>query len=385
MKKREFIKKLGVSGIAMANASLIMQSCISQGKKETGNNTSLKNWAWVRPQIDTWSLDDWKRQLASAKESGIDAILLESYNGHSALYQHPDPRIITRADLLEDVIKICKENDLEFHAWMWSMICNAESIVKDKTDWYNVNGLGQPANTNPAYVNYYKFMDPLHPEVQEFVQTNVRSLAEIDGVDGVHLDYIRMPDVILAEGLQPNYNIVQDKEYPEYDYHYTERARAMFKEQTGIDPVTDLKDPSANREWRQFRYDAVTNLVNDFLAPEARKFGKQVTAAVFPNWESVRQQWQNWDLDAFLPMLYHGFYNREIDFIEEHTRKNLQLLNNEKPIYSGLFMGHVKEDIQKAYDAAIRGGAKGVSLFSLEGISEDQWKILKEVLNTQEK
>ena len=173
---------------------------------------------------------------------------------------------------------------------------------------------------------------------------------------------------------------MQDREYPEYDYHYTERARKMFKDQTGIDPLTDLEDPSAYQEWRQFRYDAITNLVNDFLVPEVKKYNKQVTAAVFPNWESVRQQWQKWDLDAFLPMLYHGFYNRGIDFIEEHTRKNLDLLDPKKPIYSGLFMDHVGGDIQKAYDAAINGGAKGLSLFSLEGIKDEQWRILKEVL-----
>ena len=35
---------------------------------------------------------------------------------------------------------------------------------------------------------------------------------------GIRLDYIRQLDVILASGLQPSYGIVQDREYPEYDY-----------------------------------------------------------------------------------------------------------------------------------------------------------------------
>ncbi len=103
-----------------------------------------------------------------------------------------------------------------------------------------------------------------------------------------------------------------------------------FKAKTGLDPLKDLEEPALHDEWRQFRYDTITHLVNDILAPEARQAGKQITAAVFPNWESVRQEWRNWNLDAYLPMLYHNFYNAGLPWIGEQLTREIGELQNKK-------------------------------------------------------
>lgn len=381
MKKRTFLKSAGLASIGLSAGSFVWQSCTPAQKEHTSTKApELKNWAWIKPPMK-WSLDDWKINLVKAKSCGIDAIVLECYNSNATIYPHFNEDIPMRADLLQDVIRICKSNDLEIHTWMWTVPCNIPAIIEKHPDWYAVNGLGQPAHTHPAYVNYYKFLDPCHPEVQEFIANNARSLAQIEGSDGVHLDYVRLPDVILAEALQPTYDIVQDREYPQYDYNYSEYARAQFKEQTGIDPLKDLEDPAAHAEWRQFRYDSITNLVNHHLLPEIKKEGKLATAAVFPNWESVRQQWHSWDLDAYLPMLYHGFYNRDIDFIEEHTKKALMRLNGKAPVYSGLYMPDIKPNqMAAAHQHALTAGAKGISIFALENTTEEQWASLKVAL-----
>ena len=388
MKKRVFLKKAGIGSLALANASWLGVSCSSKKEnasatleKPVSPETPPKNWAWIKPPAD-WSREDWKTKLAQAKASGFDALVLNVYDGNIAYFQND--RLPVKEALAEKVIPLCKEAGLEFHAWMFTMPCNNEKIVTEHPDWFAVNGLGESAATKPAYVDYYKFLCPCHPEAQEFVKSNVKSLAEIDGIDGVHFDYVRLPDVILAEGLQPKYNIVQDKEYPQYDYCYSEFCRNLFKEKTGIDPLKDLEDPSAHLEWRQFRYDSITNLVNDQLVPEVKSRNKMVTAAVFPNWESVRQEWHRWDLDAFLPMLYHNFYNAGVDFIREHTKKGLErlkLANNEKPIYSGIFLPALKPDeLELANQMAKEGGAKGIALFSLELASEEHMNRFAQLL-----
>lgn len=381
MNKRSFLKTLGLSSIGLSAGPVVWQSCTPASREATGTSEpTLKNWAWIKPPMQ-WTLENWKTKLALAKSCGIDAIVLECYNSNDTIYPHFNEDVPMRADLLQDIIGICKSNDLEIHTWMWTVPCNIPNIILKHPDWFAVNGLGQPSHTHPAYVPYYKFLDPCHPEVQEFIAGNARSLAQIEGSDGVHLDYVRLPDVILAEALQPTYDIVQDKEYPEYDYNYSEHARTQFKAQTGIDPLKDLKDPSAHQEWRQFRYDSITNLVNNHLLPEIKKEDKLATAAVFPNWESVRQQWHNWDLDAYLPMLYHGFYNRDIDFIEEHTRKALDRLKGKAPVYSGLFMPNIlPNQMAAAHQHAIQAGASGISIFALENTTADQWTSLKNTL-----
>ncbi len=388
MKKRVFLKKAGIGSLALANASLLGISCSNKknadsitDEKPVSSPKSAKNWAWITPPAD-WNREDWKAKLAQAKASGFDALVLNVYNSHVAFFEND--RIPVKEAIAEKVIPLCKEAGLEFHAWMFTMPCNIEKIVKRHPDWFAVNGLGESAATKPAYVDYYKFLCPCHPEAQEFVKNNVKSIAEIEGIDGVHFDYVRLPDVILAEGLQPKYDIVQDKEYPQYDYCYSEFCRNLFKEKTGIDPLKDLEDPSANQEWRQFRYDSITNLVNNQLVPEVKSRNKMVTAAVFPNWESVRQEWHRWDLDAFLPMLYHNFYNAGIDFIREHTKKALERLkqaNNDKPIYSGIFLSALKADeLEVANQMAREGGAGGISIFALEQTSDEYMKRFAQVL-----
>ncbi|MGE5457771.1 MAG: Tat pathway signal protein, partial [Methanococcaceae archaeon] len=188
------------------------------------------------------------------------------------------------------------------------------------------------------------------------------------------LDYIRFPDVILAETLQPKYGIVQDKEYPEYDYCYCEVCQKEFRKQSGID-ILQLKDPSKNKEWRQFRYDRITHLVNDILVPVAHANKKLITAAVFPNWEMVRQQWPVWKLDAVLPMLYNNFYNKGIDWIKEQTEKGVASLTGRLPLYSGLFIPQLSpEDMTKAIEASYSGGASGIVLFSAQSMTDAHWK-----------
>mgnify|MGYP000152229069 FL=1 len=86
---------------------------------------------------------------------------------------------------------------------------------------------------------------------------------------------------------------------------------ADFKKATGID-IRTVKDPSMCDQWKRFRYDVVTRLVNK-IADAVHAKGKKVSAAVFPGPESyakklVRQEWNKWDIDAFFPMNYNDFY-----------------------------------------------------------------------------
>ncbi len=386
MEKRKFIKTLIGGSLAMMTGSswLGCQSPTTQREIATTKYTKpqpLPNrWIWLRPKLD-WTEDDWKRTFERMKKVGIEGILPQVYAGNDTLFDHPTLPVKKR--WLEDILPLAHSFDLEVHAWMWTMPLNEKTMVEKHPDWFSVNRNGQPAHTHPAYVKYYKFLCPCHPEVQEFVASNVEALGKIEDLDGIHLDYVRQPDVILAEALQPKYNIVQDKEYPEYDYPYSQNCRNLFKEEHGIDPM-DLGDEApADEAWRQFRYDTVSNVVNNFCVPMARKYNKPITAAVFPNWESVRQQWHRWDLDGFLPMLYQGFYNKDIAWIGEEVKKALARLqdeNNPKPVYSGLFLPHVPPaDIAQAVEVSKNSGAKGFSLFDLNSLSDEYWEAIGKV------
>ena len=374
MNKRTFIK----TALTLAAGSTLLGCNPTKELNKKASNLP-DNWVWLRPDLKNTD-DDWKRIFERIKSMGIDAILPQIYGSNETLFDHPILPVKER--WLERIIPLAHSAGLEVHAWMWTMILNNPTLIEKNPHWFSVNRNGEPAHTNPAYVGYYKFMCPCNEEVAAFVAGNVEALAKIEDLDGIHLDYVRQPDVILAEALQPKYNIVQDKEYPEYDYPYSENCRNQFKEKHGIDPM-DLGDEAPNHAaWRQFRYDAVSNIVNNYCVPMARKYDKTITAAVFPNWESVRQEWHKWDLDAFLPMLYQGFYNEDINWIGEQVKQaknRLKNAKNEKPVFSGLYMPDLPtvDDVKKAIEVAKANGAKGVAFFEYGGLKDSFLDVLK--------
>ena len=376
MNRRDLLKTLGLASAAVLSGQLGKTSVLFAEEK----NKKLKNWAWISPNAQN-SDDDWKALFGKMCKSGIHAILPEVFNSRFALY---DSKFLPVKDKwLERILPIAKSEGLEVHAWIWTMICNIEEIYTSHPDWYMVNGKGESCLVNPAYVEWYRFLCPSRTEPMDFIARRVEELAQIDQLDGIHLDYIRYPDVIIAPSLQPKYGITQDREYPQYDFCYCDVCRKTFKDKTGIDPF-ELKDPTANVEWRQYRYDTISNLVNNKLIPIARRHKKEITAAVFPpfNWILERQQWPNWNLDAVLPMIYNSFYYEGIEWIKEQTEKGKYSLRKSEPLYSGLSISsYSPEGLQAAVEAALAGGADGLALFTGNGMSDAQWKIFAKVIS----
>lgn len=337
----------------------------------------LKNWVWITTDLEA-SDTTWQKQFARFKQVGIDAILPEIFDSRLAYYS--SQHLPVGGEWLEQILPLAKKEGLEVHAWIWTMPCNIPTIGVKHPEWFMVNGVGESALEKPAYVNYYKFLCPNRKEVQDFLMKRVEELAKYAELDGIHLDYIRYPDVILAEALQPKYRIVQDREHLEFDYCYCEVCQNIFKARNGFNPL-ELKDPTTNTLWRQFRYDSITSLVNNKLVPIAQKYGKQITAAVFPNWEAVRQQWFIWHLNGFMPMLYHSFYNANIDWIKNQVLEKVKTLQGRAPLYSGLFIPELSPgDLTHAIQVSLKSGASGVCFFHAAAINDEYWQRVANLL-----
>ncbi len=316
------------------------------------------------------------------KDKGIVGLMYSA--GH-------DPDVYSR------VGKIAKSAGLKFHAWIPAMVQGREGLIDYK--YYGINGLGESAWDKPAYVDYYKFLCPNYKEVHDFLASMYGAVAEVPEVDGIHLDYIRFPDVILARGLWDKYGLIMDREYPEFDYCYCDKCVSDFRDLTGID-ILSVEDPSTVEEWKQFRYDLITDLVNE-LADTIHSRGKLITAAVFPGPNSiakkiVRQEWNKWNVDAFYPMNYNDFYLEDTEWIGEMCREAVESINNTKPVYSGLFIcpdpenkalykdperhGLIPSELDDAIIQSINNGASGICLFTPGRMTDKDWYVMNKTL-----
>ena len=327
------------------------------------------NWAWMYINRD-FSEKNWETQLSMMKNAGIDGILLLKRSEEPGEY--------------ERIARLIKSADLKIHVWIPTVNPHgAESLETNHPDWYQVNREGISCLDHPPYIPSYKWLCPNHPEAREYLIAEMDNLASEDYLDGVHLDYIRFPDVILPIGIQPKYNLVQDHEFPEFDFCYCEHCREKYKTQTGVDPM-DLEDPAANQDWINFRYESINSLVNQ-IADKVHAHGKKITAAVFPtpvmSKQMVRQDWINWKLDAVMPMMYHQYYFEPLSWVETATQEGVEALNPNTPLFSGLFINEIKPgEFDEAVDFAANGGAKGICLFNANGMSKRQWKALKKAI-----
>ncbi len=321
-------------------------------------------------------------QFKDLKDKGIDGLLYSG--GH-------DPKTYER------VGKFVKAAGMEFHTWIPTMV---QGDPKLKPEWFGVNGLGESAHEKQPYVSYYKFLCPNKEEVYDYLAEIYGNVADVAEVDGIHLDYIRYPDVILARGLWEKYGLIQDREFPEYDFCYCDTCTSDFKKKSGID-IKKVEDPSHVYEWKQYRYDVITKLVNR-LSDMVHKKGKKINAAVFPgpsiSKELVRQEWNKWNLDAFFPMNYNDFYMGNTLWVGSVVKEEVAAVPN-TPVYSGLFIsprpwnkaneedpeGHglLPEELGDAIRESMENGAKGICLFTPGRMTDAHWAAFEEAIHKE--
>jgi hypothetical protein len=212
-------------------------------------------------------------------------------------------------------------------------------------------------------------MCPALPEVREHIRKKIVAYCEVEGLNGIAIDYHRLVDVILPTTLWPKYGIVQDREYPEWDYGYHPAMIEKFVAQYGYDP-RELEDPSTDEQWLQFRCDQVTEVANE-IAEVVHSYGKVMAASPFPTPQMaksmVRQDWGKWNLDIVFPMVYSNFYTGDVSFISDCTIENVRDKNPMTTLYCGM-SGVNGPEMFESMDAALNNGAEGIAIFTVRSL-----------------
>lgn len=308
-------------------------------------------WTWMdyRPGVNFDSI------CQVMNETGIDGVMLNA----------PTP------DDYRVAIPIAKKHGIEVYAWLWTMNLehDRDAIVKEHPEWFSMNRNGESLVDKQAYVGYYKFMTPALPEVREHIQKKITAYCEVEGLNGIAIDYHRLVDVVLPTTLWPKYDVVQDKEYPEFDYGYHPAMIKLFEAQYGYDP-REKEDPSSDLKWRQFRCDQITEVANE-IAETVHSYGKVMAASPFPtpamSSRMVRQDWGKWNLDIVFPMVYHNFYTGDVSFISDCTIENTRDKNPMTTLYCGM-TGSNGPVMFESMDAALNNGAEGIAIFTIRSL-----------------
>ncbi|MGE5423816.1 MAG: family 10 glycosylhydrolase [Syntrophothermus sp.] len=330
--------------------------------KNDQQKNDFKIWLWMNGHSE-WNDLKWDSVFTVFNSVGIHGIL-------------------TGADgaTLKKMLPLAARHGISVQKWMSVMMNNDTALIHHHPDWFVVSREGKSSIINPAYVGYYRFLCPSNPEVHQYLKNKILEYLTLNGLDGIHLDYIRYPDVILPQALWPVYNIIQDKEYPQYDYCYCNHCREKFMKAGYPDPML-MENPESSSEWKQFRYDQITEIVNE-LSEECHLHDKKITAAVFPGpgiaRQLVRQDWNNWTLDEIMPMLYQSFYNENLDWIRTETAEGSAAVKI--PLYSGLYVPSLHpRELRSAINKSIQGGASGISLFNFEALTPRHLQILQKL------
>jgi uncharacterized lipoprotein YddW (UPF0748 family) len=137
-------------------------------------------------------------------------------------------------------------------------------------------------------------------------------------------------------------------------------------------------------EWKNFRLNSIKNIVDDAYTI-AKENKIKLTAAVFPYPEMadhmVRQRWDKWNIDEVYPMIYHGFYSEEVDWIGYATRQGVSDLSSKNTlINTGVYIPDFKsaEELKQSILLAKENGAKGVAFYEGKTLTDEYLQTIKE-------
>ncbi len=312
---------------------------------------------WIRPtQTTQTEVADYVQRLY---DSGINTLCVETLYDSTLIFPAPEgsdfehnPKF-SGFDVLKAYVEECHKRDMELHVWMpifyssHTTCSNLEKSVWYKNpSWRSINNSGKDTCVNDD--DDFCFLNPAHPEVQEFLLGTYQYILENYDIDGFELDYIRYQDG------------VND------DYGYDPLTIGGFKEKYGVTPKYDTS-ASYWDNWVQYRCDIITGFVGK-MRTLFNEYGKDVLlcADVGPDAKGAHnglyQDYALWIEKGWIDLLKPMSYT--LDAVEA-TDKNVEKMNG-KYLTSGI---GVYSDSYSGYDAsthvplANEKGADGVMLF----------------------
>lgn len=319
--------------------------------------------------------DEVRATVERMKELNINAVYLESwYNGRFTGYS--DNQLIAHTtangdyDVLEGFVRIAHENGIEVHAWVENFFIGTveaqEQANKALSEHFAGRWLTDCKGKNTYFYSVsstnFIFMNPYDREVRTFLLDFYREIVTKYDVDGIHLDYIRFPEL----------------NYGKDDFGYNEDIVSAWKKQQGtdVDPAT-LTSGALYDSWVLFRQE----IINSFVAEVSGMLRKtkpsvSLSAAVYPQVSVVKSQifqdCGNWVKNGYVDELYSMSYGEDNRYVSENAAMFAGIAGDACFYSTGIsgFGETTQENFALQMAEVISAGADGVAIFAFPNITQ---------------
>lgn len=269
--------------------------------------------------------------LDRASRLGVTDLFVQTFRGGRAFYRAADfversPGVPSSGpDVLSLLIESAHQRGLRVHAWVNVLSLSTRRdarLIKDLgPQSILVDRRGRSLLDYPDFDlpepdrQFYRmgtrglYLDPASLAVRQTLVSTFRDLLlRYPSLDGLHLDYIRHPDVLpFIPGSRFGVGL---------DFGYGAESRGRYRLETGNpDPIEDTADGIVRgaNQWDAWRRAQVTTLVEEIgVESRAARPGLVVSAAVIAYVDraylSLAQDWRGWlesgALDLAIPMVY---------------------------------------------------------------------------------
>jgi uncharacterized lipoprotein YddW (UPF0748 family) len=346
--------------------------------------------------VDTWNpgiLDESSTRLMveRSRQHNFNTLFVEAVKTMDAFYTSSLlPRgqgIAPDFDPLATVLRFAKSPNpkvrpLEVHAWVVAMRvwkdkpfpprgANPQHVIHAHPEWLSKTNGGSKQDAESNH-----FLDPGHPEVQDFLVEVCKEIVRKYAVDGLHLDYIR---------------------YPGSEWGYNTVALNRFLKETGRNDLPEPRD----EQWSSWRRLQLTNLVKRIsveihaIRPQLKLSAATITWGGVPGkdftktraYQETFQDWVAWIREGYLdlnvPMNYkranHAIQTQ--DFVDWVTLARATNTNRHLIVGLGAWMNPL-DATSRQTAVARRMKSEGVALFSynqLESSARAQAPLMREV------
>ena len=324
---------------------------------------------WCHSARGVGGTNNWDGSIGLLKKNGFNAILANLSWGGVAFYDSQvlpvSPDVAKRGDALRDCLAACRKYGVKCHVWKvcWNMGSHTSQAFANRM-----------AATNRVQVGFAgavkgRWLCPSNPDNQQLEIDAMCELAR-KGVDGIHFDYVRYPDVnhCFCAGCRTRFEAFADVSLTNW-------------------PAQVRADAGLKLKWAAFRASNVTKVVQAVAERvRAESPGVQISAAVYQNpstvADTIGQDWPRWCQEGWLDFVCPMDYETSPAMFKSWVRVQKEVVGKAK-LYPGIGLSKWQNDgrdavrLAKQIQAVRDLGLGGFTVFNFDRRAEEALPLLR--------